>query len=268
MKNWIRISLWSLFAIALIFLAISAQQHINNQLLPEPEIHIHVEDENAFLTKEELYQRLRSSGLCFDQQKKEELDIAAVETFVRSISQVKQADVYQFVNGNWKIDVYIRKPIARLFNNKGESYYLDSEGNTMQIKPSHTARVLVVTGDFRDDPKSISVPEIINNDSLKSIRKLDDIYRISNYVCKDPLFHSLLGQVHLEKNGDFVIIPIVGEQKIIFGSAYSDREVEKKFEKLRVFYEEAMPYAGWDTYSEISLKYRDQIVCKKKQTNE
>ena len=109
--------------------------------------------------------------------------------------------------------------------------------------------------------------EIINNDSLKSIKKLDDIYRISSYVCNDPLFRSLVGQVHLEKNGDFVLVPLVGGQKIIFGSAYSEREVREKFKKLRVFYKEAMPFKGWDTYLEINLKFGDQIVCKKKETN-
>ena len=63
-------------------------------------------------------------------------------------------------------------------------------------------------------------------------------------------------------------MPLVGDQKIIFGSAYSEKEVTEKFKKLRIFYNEAMPYEGWETYSEISLKYEDQIVCKrKKETN-
>ena len=114
------------------------------------------------------------------------------------------------------------------------------------------------TGEIFDRQKSISVDEIINNDSLISIRKLDDIYRISDYVCNDPLFHSLIGQVHLEKNGDFILVPLVGDQRI----------VSEKFEKLRIFYKQAIPYEGWNTYKEISLKYEDQIVCKKKETNE
>jgi cell division protein FtsQ len=81
------------------------------------------------------------------------------------------------------------------------------------------------------------------------------------------LFRSLVGQIHLEKNGDFILVPLVGDQKIVFGSAYTEEEVTEKFKKLRVFYNEAMPYAGWLTYKEISLKFEDQIVCKKKETN-
>ena len=87
---------------------------------------------------------------------------------------------------------------------------------------------------------------------------------ISHYVCNDPLLHSLIGQIHLKKNGDFILVPLVGDQKIIVGSAYSNREVKSKFEKLKIFYNEAMPFEGWDKYSEINLKFEGQIVCKKK----
>jgi len=75
---------------------------------------------------------------------------------------------------------------------------------------------------------------------------------------------SLIGQIHRKHNGDFVLIPQVGGQKIVFGTAFSDLEVEEKFRKLKVFYKEAIPYEGWNTYEEISLKYNKQIVCKKK----
>ena len=55
------------------------------------------------------------------------------------------------------------------------------------------------------------------------------------------------------------------DQKIIFGTANSDQEVESKFDKLKTFYTEAMEHEGWRKYKEINLKYEDQIVCKKKE---
>jgi cell division protein FtsQ len=129
----------------------------------------------------------------------------------------------------------------------------------------YTARVVVVTGDIPDKMNSEPVSKIINNAFLKSNRKLDDLYRISHYVCNDQLFQALIGQIHRKKNGDFVLIPQVGGQKIIFGSALTDQEVSEKFRKLKVFYNEAIPYEGWNKYEEISLKYDKQIVCKKKE---
>ena len=128
----------------------------------------------------------------------------------------------------------------------------------------HTAHVLVFSGSITENMEKASVKEIINNDSLKSIRKIDDIYRISDYVCNDPLLHVLIGQVYLEKNGDFILTPLVGDQIIIFGSANTDEEVKDKFERLKIFYKEAMPYVGWDKYKEITVKYEGQIVGRKK----
>jgi cell division protein FtsQ len=69
--------------------------------------------------------------------------------------------------------------------------------------------------------------------------------------------------VYLENNGEFVLIPLVGEQKIIFGSAHSNQQVEDKFKRLKIFYEEGMPYEGWKKYSEINVKYDGQIVCRR-----
>lgn len=264
MKQWIKIVLWSVFVIGIIVTGISIKGQIDKQITPEPEVIIHVEGENAFLTNEELMKQLDYEKLYNPEMLRASLNIPKIERFIQNIPQVKEVDVYQQLNGNWKIDVTLRAPIARIYPLNGESYYIDEEGTKLPKIAGHTARTLVFSGNIKEKLDAESYQTIINNDSLKSIRKLDDIYRISDYVCNDPLFHSLLGQVHLKSNGDFVLVPLVGDQRIIFGSAYSEEEVAQKFKKLRIFYEEALPHEGWNTYTEISLKFKDQVVCKKR----
>lgn len=268
MKHWMKIALWFLFIVGIVVTMYFVQKTLAESFAGDPEVLVNVEGENVFITENELIQSLKTQQLIFPGQKKEEIKIEAIEEFIMKMSQVKDAKVFVELTGKWKIEISLRKPIARIFNTVGESYYLDSEGVPMSMSNKHTARVMIVNGYVNDRRSSAPVSEIINNDSLKSIRKLDDIYRISSYVCNDPLLQSLIGQAYLEKNGDFVLIPLVGDQKIIFGTARTDEEVREKFEKLKIFYNEAIPYEGWNTYSEISLKYKDQIVGKKKKTNE
>jgi cell division protein FtsQ len=263
MKIWLKRILWLAFAVGMLVILVMTQSAQKEATVDKPEIIIHVNGENAFITKEELYSRLRRKGFFTPGQKHEQLNVSGIEKYIRSMSEVKDVKVFTRLGEKWTIDITMRKPIARIFNKYGESYYLDEDGFVMKTSDMHTARVVVVTGFLKDKISSMPVNEIINNDSLKSIRKLDDVYRISNYVCKDPFLQSLVGQIHLKKNGDFVLIPLVGGQKIIFGSADSDQEVEKKFDKLKIFYSEAVPYEGWNKYDEISLKYEDQIVGKK-----
>lgn len=263
MKKWIKPILMIIFSMGMIALLVLAQSAQKETVVSKPEIVIHVKGEHAFLTKDELYSRLKRKGFFVLGQQHKDLNISRIESFIGSMSEVKEVKVFTRLGEKWTIDITVRKPIARIFNKYNESFYLDEEGVVMNISDLHTARVVVVTGYIPDRITSFSVSEIINNDSLKSIRKLDDVYRISNYVCNDPFMQSLIGQIHMKKNGDFVLIPIVGGQKIIFGSAHSDEEVQEKFDKLKIFYNEAIPYEGWNKYDEISLKYGKQIVCKK-----
>lgn len=265
MKKWLRIGFWSLFTILVVVGMIYAGRQQKEQALLEPTVFIKVNGQDAFLTKEDLLQRLRRKGLIYPGQIYEKLNLPEIEKYIRSMSEVKNVKVYADLGEAWNIDLEVRRPIARIFNSQGESFYLDDEGFTMAPSYLYTARVVVVNGFIPDSKHTESVFDIINNDTLKSIRVLDDIYRISNYVCNDPFLRAQIGQIHREKDGDFVLIPQVGGHRIVFGSANSDEDVADKLKKLRVFYEDGLPYEGWNTYQEINLKYKNQIVCKKKE---
>ena len=263
MKKVIKIIFWVLFAVGLILIVFFASKENNNAVAKKPDISIHVEGENAFLTESELLNRLILKRLYQKNMKVNVVNVKKIEAAIIKMEEVKNVRVYKNIGNSWNIDVELRNPIARIFTLSQKAYYLDDEGFTMGRSSLHTAHVLVFSGFIIENMEKASVKEIINNDSLKSIRKLDDIYRISNYVCKDSLLNALIGQVYLEKNGDFILIPLVGKQTILFGSANSDEVVADKFNRLKVFYKEGMPHEGWEKYNTIIVKYEGQIVCRK-----
>lgn len=265
MNNKWKIAAWSAFVILIGVVLYIARREQEEAIASPPVVAISVIDENAFLTETELVQRLRRDRLIYDGQKMEDLNTSAIETFIRKMHEVEKVEVFKGLGGVWDIRVKVRQPIARVFNKYGESFYVDVQGASMEPSPNFTARVLVFSGNISDRCDSLTVDEIINNIPLKSSRNLDEIYRISNYVCNDPFLRAQIGQVHRDKWGSYTLIPLVGEHEIIFGSANSDKEVEEKMEKLKIFYREGLPYAGWSTYETINLKYKDQIVCRKKE---
>lgn len=266
MRNKIvRLSVLVIFLLVIIVLLVKTNADQNAKNMNDPEIIIKVQDgdENAFLTKNELLVRLHRNGIYKKGMPFEKVDTKKIESYIKNMPEVKSVAVYSSIGNQWTIDILERKVIARIFNQHGETFYLDSDGKTMPISNLHTARVLVATGYIPDKMNSKSVSEIINNDTLKTIQKLDDLYRISYYVCNNPFLQSFVSQIHLEKNGDFVLIPLIDKHKIVFGTAKSTEEVKEKFEKLMIFYKEGIPYEGWNKYEVINLKYQDQIVGKK-----
>lgn len=126
------------------------------------------------------------------------------------------------------------------------------------------AHVLVATGLDQLTMENSSYQNLINNDSLITISKLDDLYRISKYVCNSTFFNALFTQLHYDNDKGFKLIPRVGNQEIVFGLAESEEEVQEKFNKLKIFYEEVIPYEGWEKYESVDLRFDEQIVGKKK----
>jgi cell division protein FtsQ len=263
MKKWMKITLGTLLFAGVITVFVFAKNEDAKKEIAIPKISIHVDGE-TFLTESELKTRLKNRRLYFQKQKNNELNVKKIELAIRSMQEVKNVEVFREIGNKWHIKLELRKPIARIYNTSGQSFYLDEDGFQMERSTNHTARVMIFSGYINDRFSSKSAMDFINNDSLKSIKKIDDVFRISNYVCNDPLLYKLIGQAYLEKDGDFVLIPLVGDQKIVFGTAHTEEEVAEKFSRIKTFYKEAMPYEGWNKYSEISVKYEGQIVCRKR----
>lgn len=263
MKKWMKFILWCFLFTGLVVILFLAHKRAANVALNDPEIKISVAGVDTFLTQKEVLSRLKTHQIFEKGREASSLDVYKTEATLGAMPEVRNVEVYKGLKGAWSIDLELVKPLARIFPEGQQSFYLDADGNKMKRSSIHTARVPIFSGVIPDRIDSENVGLIINNDSLKSIRLLDDIYRISNYVCKDPLLQSLIGQVYCDENHEFIMIPVVGKQRIVFGKASSVKEVEDKFQRLKVFYQEAMPYEGWNKYKEISLKYEGQVVCRK-----
>lgn len=264
MRNYKKIVLWvgflSLLLVALRFAALKQ----GNQIMDFPEIIIDATSDNAFLMQNDIENRLKNKNVNFNRLKKSEINAALIESILADMYEVQSAEVNVNLDHTWSLDLVLRKPIARIFNKKGESFYLDDQGKVMPLSPLYTAHVIPFTGNISDRFTEFSVEEIINNDSLKTKSLLPKVYYLSDYVCNNPFLSSLITQVIVDEHGDFVLIPRLGEQKIIFGVPNSPSVVEEHFKKLEIFYFEALPYKGWSTYETINLKYKNQVVCKKR----
>ena len=70
MIKWIKISAAFLSIIGIVILVFVVDKSHNNTILSIPKIIIHVDGENAFLTKKEIYNRLLLKKLVFSNQKK------------------------------------------------------------------------------------------------------------------------------------------------------------------------------------------------------
>ncbi len=264
MRKWMQIVALVIIFSGTIILLVLAQEQESETAMHPPDIQIEVQDGIALLTESEVQEELRMNRFYEEEMQKSELKIPAIEAFLKAMNEVKTAHVYTDIGSDWYVEVQTRRPVARIMLNNKDDFYLDNDYAIMDLSHYARPKTLAFTGLEGVFDEGVHYSEIINNDSLKTKYKLDEIYRISSYVCNDAFYNAQIVQVHYTADDGFIMIPRVGRQNIVFGEALSDEMVRQKFQKLSTFYDEVIPYEGWGKYKSINLKFENQIVAKKK----
>ncbi|MEY3322390.1 MAG: hypothetical protein RLZZ417_1973 [Bacteroidota bacterium] len=215
---------------------------IKTRILPLPDSSFLIEEEDILVELD------RGLGYPVIGQSFKTIDLARIESLLEKNPFVKDAEVFIDSRNELGIKILQRKPIVRVISNRGEQYYLDEDGNKLPLSKHFAVNIVTATGEY--PPFS---PEFLTENNA-----LHDLFNLCTELEKDPFLKSMIVQVHVNVKKEFTLVPLIGDQKIIFGE-FDDSM--KKWKKLKVFYKEAMPFVGWRKYRNLDLRFRNQIVC-------
>jgi len=239
MKKILIIFKWVL-AIALLVVVLSfTNDRQDKQLVSLNEISIAV-SEDDFVNQRIILKYLENKNVSFDNILFNDFKTEELEDMIKFHPGIKDAEVFTNQKGDVNISIEQKKAIVRVKSNFDDCY-LDEFGKRMELSDNYTPCLLVVTGK-------------LSSDNYK------EVVGFVNEINKSDLWKSQLTQIHYDDN-DVILIPRVGEQKIHIGNLDNTKE---KLDNLYQFYNVALPIKGWQTYSDINLKYKNQIVCTKK----
>lgn len=177
------------------------------------------------------------------------INTASLELEVEKQAAVLNAEVIEMVErdsssykGVLTVRVKHRDPIVRVYNRSG-SYYLDEFGYKFPVTGTYPANVLLVTG---------------NVDEKFAREKLLPCIR---YIENDDFWKAQIEQVHVENDGNIILTPLFGHHLIEMGTT---DDFELKLRNMKTFYKKVLANNNWNKYETISLKYKDQIVAKRK----
>ncbi len=264
-KKILSLGLW-VFALIGLFLSWSfaAKKQTSNKV-HSVNIEILNESETPFINEKDVKEFFDERNDALINNEVKNINIHNLEKALNAHPAVENSEISYTIDGELKISVTQRRPLVRIINANGESYYIDSLSKLMPLSYKSTGRVLVANG-FLHEPYSrrynLSVEDIIKNESLSAVSYLDDIYQISKFIYADELLSNLIHQIYLDENRDFILFPAIGEQTIILGKT---EFLADKLTKLKQFYTDGLNKTdGWKKYSTINLKYKNLVVCTKK----
>ncbi|WP_373549986.1 cell division protein FtsQ/DivIB [Haliscomenobacter sp.] len=192
----------------------------------------------------------KAFGYEFQSRSVRTVEIERLEQVLEKDPLVQDAEVYLDARDYVRVTVTQREPVIRIIDKDGWNYYLDKNGTRMPLSKHFTARVVVATGSI-----PVYVPDFLEREK----HLLRQLFLLSSDLRKDAFLNAMIGQIFVSSNGDFILAPLIGDQKIVFGK-YED--AQEKIQNLKIFYREAMPYEGWRKYRSIDVRYRGQVICK------
>jgi cell division protein FtsQ len=243
--------LWVCIGGGMLSLLIAAIGKKNREDCTDYTIAIKGSAEKFFINADDIRKILRSgAGSELKGKKISEIDLKRLEQLLRNNIWIRKAEMW-FDNKNvLHVEVYEREPIARIFTNAGNSFYIDSTERKLALSDRMSARVPVFTG--FPDKKVYS-----SKDSLL----FTDVKNIATYIKSDAFWTSQIAQVNITADRNFELSPVVGNHLIKLGNG---KDIDKKFNRLMIFYKQVLAQKGFDSYSTIDVQYTGQVVGTKR----
>ncbi|RYY34121.1 MAG: cell division protein FtsQ [Sphingobacteriaceae bacterium] len=212
-------------------------------------VKVYIPGDQYFIDEEEVENILQVSSHTLVGRKLEDINIHELENTLKANPFVEFVKVYAEMDGLIKIEISQRQPILRVINRFDQDFYVDQHGLKIPLSNNFTARVVAANG---------YIDELFANrvDTLHTKMAMA-LYKAADYIRKDSLWNAQVAQIYVSKDHEIELIPRVGNQRILLGSADS---LDVKFTNLAAFYKQALPKVGWDKYKAISVKYTNQVI--------
>lgn len=208
--------------------------------------HIIVQVENrenySFIKAENIASFLNNNGIKCVGLKTSEINLLEVENTVKKIKVVRDAVCYFNMKGDLYVKVWQRIPRYRVKSLSGD-YFVDDNREIFPANSSTVAYVPLITGKLSTDFAT------------------NQLFDLISFIENDRFLATAFTQITV--NDERVsLIPRVGNFVVVLGDIDN---FESKLTKYKTFIKKVYKYKEWNKYSVISLEYKNQVVCTKRE---
>ncbi len=196
-----------------------------------------------FISKKEIESMLKNSGLYPKGKVLKDINTGQIEDKLEENNLIKKVQAYKTIAGTVKIKVYQKIPLMRVMSVYGD-FYVDTEAEIMPVNGKYAAYVPLVSG-------------YVDKEFARK-----ELFLLVNYLRDSKFWDAQIEQIYVHPDKNLELTPRIGNHQILLGDI---SDFEEKFQHLRLFYEQVMDKVGWNRYSMINLKFKNQIVCTKRQ---
>lgn len=210
---------------------------------------------HGFINNNEIKKRLENLNIYPKGKPLNLVSCRKIEEELLKTPFVKTAECYKDEGGTINVSITQRLPVVRIKSINNDDYYIDDKDCVMP-NSDYTSDLIIATG------------FISRTYSTRYVSAL------ARKLMEDDFCRNLFQQINITHNLGVELIPRIGNNVIYLGqlpvsNIKSERTkminefLDKKMSRLEAFYRYGLPIAGWNKYSDISLEFDNQIICKR-----
>lgn len=218
------------------------------------------DNNDSLVTEVQIRQMVESNFDSLENRSLNEIALPAIEQTLRKSPFIKDVDVYVTMNRKLKLKIRSFIPIVRIISNGHKSFYLDRRGYLIPVNPYHPAHVLLASGNIDVTVPDTALSQNLHYKQLNDFSGIEELFNLAKQIKENRFLKAQVEHIYRNRENEYELIPKIGDQVIIFGSASL---IKDKLKKLEAIYRRVMPRTGWQTYKSINLKYKNQVICSK-----
>ena len=195
---------------------------------------------SSFLTPKGVANELHQAGIDPYGKLIDNINTLDIENLLNSFQYIESAECAFSSDHYLHLEVKQLVPVMRIFPTNGDSYYINAEGKRMNARVEH----------------HIDVP-IVNCDFLRPNYKPTDLVPLTQFINSSSDLACYVTMVDANDPHNIIIYPNIRGHVINIGDVSN---LESKFRKIKMMYDQVIPHTGWWAYDTIVVKWNHQIV--------
>lgn len=197
-----------------------------------------------FVTQAEVRRLLKEWSLDDTDRPASSIDLQKIEDHLSGVVNIESAMVQRMPDNTIRLTVMPMIPVARVFDFKGNSYYINRDGKRLTANARYHIDVPVISGNF---------------DSIHSPASLIPLVERLHY---DPQWNAITSQVMVDPHTrDVILVPLIRGHVVNLGDTSG---IPDKLTRVMTMYRKVMPVKGWEYYDTISVKWAGQVVATRR----
>ena len=215
---------------------------------------VNVEGKETFIDQHDISKMINNQFGAIVGEELQAIKFEDIEQAIEKLPYVSEAEIHTDMDGTVNVNVQQREVVLRVINQDGREFYVDTKGHKIPVTLKYVPHVLVANGKIRES----------YNKPLEEVetKMVKDLVHIVDHVKGNDLWENQIVQIYVNEQNDIELIPRVGKEVLVIGSADS---LDYKLKRLEMYYKNILPKVGTEAYTKVNVKYSGQIICERRE---